>query len=78
MSPFYEEVFKVVINLEDQLCTEYPIRVRIYELINKKYKTAAEYYISIVIHHIAFDGWSTNIFLQELEIYYRYYLKHIC
>ncbi|NDB83360.1 MAG: amino acid adenylation domain-containing protein, partial [Alphaproteobacteria bacterium] len=30
-------------------------------------------YLSIVIHHIAFDGWSTDIFLKELQEYYRYY-----
>ena len=29
--------------------------------------------LSIVIHHIAFDGWSTDIFLDELKEYYRYY-----
>ena len=31
-----------------------------------------EYYISIVIHHIAFDGWSIGIFLEELREYYKY------
>jgi len=33
-----------------------------------------DYYISIIIHHIAFDGWSNNIFFEELERYYKYYL----
>ncbi|RMZ58232.1 amino acid adenylation domain-containing protein [Chryseobacterium nematophagum] len=28
-------------------------------------------YISIVIHHIAFDGWSTDIFLEELRSIYQ-------
>ncbi|RNA62516.1 amino acid adenylation domain-containing protein [Chryseobacterium nematophagum] len=28
-------------------------------------------YISIVIHHIAFDGWSMDIFLEELSVIYR-------
>ncbi|CAA7197472.1 Gramicidin S synthase 2 [Chryseobacterium potabilaquae] len=28
-------------------------------------------YISIVIHHIAFDGWSSDIFLEELGVIYR-------
>ncbi|WP_162034195.1 non-ribosomal peptide synthetase, partial [Chryseobacterium potabilaquae] len=28
-------------------------------------------YISIVIHHIAFDGWSSDIFLEELHVIYR-------
>lgn len=30
--------------------------------------------MSIVIHHIAFDGWSGEIFFKELEEYYNYYL----
>ncbi|CAA7392461.1 non-ribosomal peptide synthetase [Chryseobacterium fistulae] len=28
-------------------------------------------YVSIVIHHIAFDGWSTDIFLEELRVIYQ-------
>ena len=48
------------------LANEYPIRVAIY-------KTQASCVLSIVIHHIAFDGWSTDIFLNELKEYYRYY-----
>ncbi|WP_162034194.1 non-ribosomal peptide synthetase, partial [Chryseobacterium potabilaquae] len=28
-------------------------------------------YISIVIHHISFDGWSSDIFLEELHVIYR-------
>jgi hypothetical protein len=27
----------------------------------------------IVIHHIAFDGWSSGIFVKELESFYNYY-----
>ena len=33
----------------------------------------SEFYISIVIHHIAFDGWSTDIFLKEFYKFYKYY-----
>ena len=47
------------------LSKEYPIKVRIYKLRNTKKK-----YISIIIHHIAFDGWSTDIFFNELLQYY--------
>ena len=36
-------------------------------------KSLSESYISIVIHHIAFDGWSVDIFLKELHILYDYY-----
>jgi amino acid adenylation domain-containing protein len=31
----------------------------------------AHYFLSVTIHHIVFDGWSTGIFLQELETLYR-------
>lgn len=51
------------------LSEEYPIKVGIYRIDNKKNKA----YLSIVIHHIAFDGWSVEIFLKELKKYYKYY-----
>lgn len=49
-----------------KLDSEYPIRARLYKLGN-------EYYMSIVIHHIAFDGWSVDIFMSELSKLYQYY-----
>jgi amino acid adenylation domain-containing protein len=48
------------------LSNEYPIRVWIHEVDNKRY-------LSIVIHHIAFDGWSLDIFLTELFEFYKHY-----
>ncbi|MGA8165447.1 MAG: condensation domain-containing protein, partial [Waddliaceae bacterium] len=30
-------------------------------------------FLCIVIHHIAFDGWSLDVFLKELEAYYAFY-----
>ncbi|MBY0273138.1 MAG: non-ribosomal peptide synthetase, partial [Alphaproteobacteria bacterium] len=57
------------------LSNEYPIKVCLYKLHNSNtqaYKN--EYYLSIVIHHIAFDGWSTDIFLKELRTSYNYYI----
>lgn len=62
------------------LSHEYPIRVRIYKLglgsssesglgLDNEYS----YYLSMVVHHIAFDGWSSNIFIRDLREYYRYY-----
>lgn len=45
---------------------EFPIRIKLYE-----YKSW--YYLSIVIHHIAFDGWSQDILLHDLIKYYEYY-----
>jgi len=49
-----------------KLSEEIPIRVTLYT-------TGKDIYISIVIHHIAFDGWSQDIFLKELETLYGYY-----
>ncbi|CAG2169614.1 unnamed protein product, partial [Oppiella nova] len=59
------------INYICDLTKEYPIRACLYLLDNIK----VEYYLSIVIHHIAFDGWSADIFLRELQEYYNYYLN---
>ena len=56
-----------IFNLND----EYPIKVKIFKL-----KNTIDIYISIVIHHIAFDGWSTDIFLNELQQYYNQYLNN--
>jgi acyl carrier protein len=46
--------------------TERPVRAKIHE-------AGGEKYISIVVHHIAFDGWSGDIFLNEFTKLYRYY-----
>ncbi|HLX54059.1 MAG TPA: amino acid adenylation domain-containing protein, partial [Aquella sp.] len=48
------------------LTNEIPIRVCNYEYKN-------EYYISIIVHHIAFDGWSGEILIHDLIKYYEYY-----
>lgn len=67
-------LFKEVNHIYD-LSLEYPIRVCLYKLDNSLLKNMDEYYLSIVIHHIAFDGWSHVIFFRELQIYYDYYLN---
>ena len=36
------------------------------------YYCEKKYYLSIVIHHIAFDGWSEHILLNELYDFYRH------
>lgn len=33
----------------------------------------AEDYLHVVVHHIAFDGWSVNVWLNELESYYSHF-----
>ncbi len=49
--------------------TEYPIKCAIYEL-SEEYTQS--HYLSVVIHHIAFDGWSNDLFLHELNEHYAY------
>ena len=51
-----------IFNIEE----EYPVRVTMYQL-------NADYYISIVVHHIAFDGWSAELLTKELGIWYHYH-----
>ncbi len=53
------------VNYVFDLYNEIPIKINIYENIHKNWK-----YISIVIHHIAFDGWSEDIFLKEIQEFY--------
>jgi amino acid adenylation domain-containing protein len=45
---------------------EYPIRITIYMEGNNRYMVA-------VIHHIAFDGWSNDIFMEDIIRLYHYY-----
>ena len=52
------------------LDNEYPIKIDFYRSVNNKDKVLA-----IVIHHIAFDGWSIDILLHEINVLYRYYQK---
>lgn len=49
------------------LSKEYPIRAAFYT-------SAEEHYLSIVIHHIAFDGWSMDVLLREIQLFYHYFL----
>ncbi|MBP9743123.1 MAG: amino acid adenylation domain-containing protein, partial [Burkholderiales bacterium] len=51
---------------EFNLSQELPIRVNCYTCNN-------DYYLSIVVHHIAFDGWSGDILAEDLFKYYQYY-----
>jgi hypothetical protein len=71
------EIEKQVNHFYD-LSNEYPIRACIYKLLSTSSEHYSEYYLSIVVHHIAFDGWSVNIFLEELEVFYNHYLQHGC
>ncbi len=63
------------------LSTEYPIKVKLIDLmieqetgtISKPVPRIRRKYLSIIIHHIAFDGWSNDIFLRDLQEYYAYH-----
>ncbi|MHB9148348.1 MAG: amino acid adenylation domain-containing protein, partial [Candidatus Amoebophilus sp.] len=71
-----DEELKKVANHTFNLADELPIRIGIYELSKDATdENNIEHYISIVIHHIAFDGWSADIFLKELQTYYQYYYQ---
>ena len=54
------------------LAQGYPIVATIYTL---REASILKRYLSIVVHHIAFDGWSVNILLRELVAYYRYHQR---
>ncbi|AHH99497.1 amino acid adenylation domain-containing protein [Kutzneria albida] len=43
------------------LATQAPLRVHLYQLAG-----SGERYLSFVIHHVAFDGWSTDVVLADL------------
>ncbi|MSO13387.1 N-(5-amino-5-carboxypentanoyl)-L-cysteinyl-D-valine synthase [Rickettsiales endosymbiont of Trichoplax sp. H2] len=66
LEKYLEEEANHIFNLGE----EYPIRVKIYRL---EVGDRSDYILSIIIHHIAFDGWSADIFLKEIKEYYKYY-----
>jgi len=56
------------------LSREYPIKVCFYERTDRR---AAKNLLSIIIHHIAFDDWSINILIDELNQLYVYHSNGI-
>ncbi|CQD22142.1 syringomycin synthetase [Mycobacterium lentiflavum] len=52
------------------LSAEIPIRAQIYSV------TAEEYYVGIVVHHIAFDGWSLAPMVRDIGEAYRARRQH--
>lgn len=64
----YQQQLKDDVNRPFNLRYEYPIRVCLYETIEDNAR-----YLLINLHHIASDGWSTDIFQKELIAYYEYY-----
>ncbi|NHA02815.1 hypothetical protein G7092_03365 [Mucilaginibacter sp. HC2] len=53
-----------------RLSEVYPIKVKLHELLREGEVIT---YLSIVIHHMVFNGWSGGIFEQELMTCYHYY-----
>lgn len=69
-----DQTLSKMINQPYDLSQEYPIRISVFELNNAGIK---EYYLCVVIHHIAFDGWSIDVFTRELAICFEYYSKTV-
>ncbi|MFZ0218716.1 MAG: condensation domain-containing protein [Candidatus Aquirickettsiella sp.] len=61
---FYEQV-KMQINQPFNLAEAHPLRAAIYTFDQVNY-------LLITIHHVSFDGWSTEILIRELCQYYNY------
>lgn len=61
-----KEMDKSVTQIFD-LSKDYPIHIKFYTL-------NSETYVSIIVHHIVFDGWSTEIFIKEMLDFYQYQL----
>ena len=64
MMNFVKAETKHIFRLE----SEYPIRIHLLNIENTE-----ERYLVLVIHHIAFDGWSTDVFMRDLHAFYDYY-----
>ena len=59
----FNDFIKESVSYIFDLRNEIPIKVNFIEFNNTVY-------VSLVVHHIAFDGWSSKIFFGELETYY--------
>ncbi|MDQ5920713.1 MAG: hypothetical protein QG673_769 [Pseudomonadota bacterium] len=62
----FDSVLQEDINYLFDLNQELPIKICCYQYKQK-------YYLSIVVHHIAFDGWSGDILIHDLVKYYEYF-----
>lgn len=71
-----EEILKALDHIFD-LEKDIPIRAWIYHVANPNSRWTKDLrrYLVIVIHHIAFDGWSSGLFMKELLFHYEYYEK---
>ncbi|MCW1963754.1 non-ribosomal peptide synthetase [Chryseobacterium viscerum] len=58
-----EKAINKCVNKVFSLDKEIPVEINIFKL-------AGHIYLSIVVHHIAFDGWSIDVFLKEVASVY--------
>ncbi|CAO97963.1 non-ribosomal peptide synthetase [Erwinia tasmaniensis] len=56
-----------------RLDVEIPLRASLYQV--RQPDDTTERYSLIVVHHLAFDGWSQNLFQQELATLYKAYRR---
>lgn len=65
----WDKTIRQVIEMPFNLTQELPIKVTLL-------RRDAEVFCLINVHHIAFDGWSTNVFLDELNQFYQHFSKN--
>ncbi|WP_425390979.1 amino acid adenylation domain-containing protein [Ekhidna sp.] len=72
-----ENLLKTDINRPFDLNKEYPIRIKFYRVSSFSQSITVEERVILMIniHHIASDGWSQNILMEEVLAYYKAYLK---
>ena len=66
----FKEILKKEIDYVFDISEEYVFKISFYNLSNR-----SEYYMLVVVHHIAFDLWSADILKEELEELYRYNIE---
>lgn len=63
-----KESFSFESQQQFDLSSDFPIRFRLYHV-----ESTNEDYLLLLAHHIAFDGWSVDIFLREFDVFYGHY-----
>ncbi|BBH53956.1 non-ribosomal peptide synthetase [Fluviispira sanaruensis] len=71
----FEYLLKNEINFTFNLSKDIPIRISLFNVLEND--NIKNNYLNIVVHHIAFDGWSVGIFLKEIIALYDYYESKI-
>ncbi|MDR7132713.1 hypothetical protein J2X69_005087, partial [Algoriphagus sp. 4150] len=69
----YESLITEDINRPFDLSSEYPVRVKFYRIPSDPEERIV---LMVNVHHIASDGWSSEIFQRELFLYYEAYERN--